>query len=69
MKKARALVLLGLVLFAAIAVAPAKGDEDTEYDDDDAALLVARKSLLDEAPSAVGKAATVVIELYNAGER
>lgn len=69
MKQARALALLAVLLFASIAAPCARAEDDAEYDDpEDPALLVARKSFVDESPAAIGKAATVVIELYNAGE-
>lgn len=69
-KKTRALLLLGIVLFAAVA-APARAadDEDEDFDDEeDAAFLVIRKALADESPAFVGKPATVTIEIFNAGE-
>mgnify|MGYP001811464685 CR=1 FL=1 len=69
--KTRALVFLGLVAFAAVVAAPARAaeEEDEDYGDEDAAFLVVRKSMADESPAFVGKAATVTIENFIAGER
>jgi hypothetical protein len=70
--KTRALLLLGLVAFAAVVAAPAHAaaaEEEDDYGDEEQAFLVVRKAMESEAPAFVGKAATVTIEIFNAGER
>lgn len=64
-------MLLGLVAFAAVVAAPARAaeEEEEDYGDEDTAFLIVRKSMADEAPAFVGRAATVTIEIFNAGER
>lgn len=64
-------LMLGVLLVAALVMAPAycaEDGEDDEYADEEKALLIARKSITG-SDVVLGGNLTVVIEIYNAGTR
>lgn len=63
--------MLGVLLVAALVMAPAycaEDGEDDEYADEEKALLIARKSITG-IDVVLGGNLTVVVEIYNAGTR
>jgi hypothetical protein len=69
MKREVKLALLGVLLFTAAIAAPARAEDDVDFDEEDPAFLAVRKAFADDSPAAIGRARTVVVEVKNEGER
>jgi hypothetical protein len=71
MKRSRVLAIALACLLVLSVASPARAEDtdDSEYDDEEPAMLIVRKSFADESPAAINRAATVVLSVHNSGER